>query len=100
MIRKKSKLAILIHEYSVVIFDLSARPQFAPNFRCKKRGAPLPPPESDSTSQNRFKVTDGALQEGCPSAAQRPGDRRPVPAPAPVPRGAGHRRGVCVGSSL
>ena len=55
MIRKKSKLAILIHEYSVFIFDLSARPQFAPNFRCKKRGAPLPPPESDSTSQNRFK---------------------------------------------
>ena len=40
MIRKKSKLAILIHEYSVFIFDLSARPQFAPNFRCKKRGAP------------------------------------------------------------
>ena len=94
MIRKKSKLAIKIHEYSVFIFDLSARPQFAPNFRCKKRGAPARVGQYITEPiQANFKVTDGALQE-------RPGDRRPVPAPAPVPRGAGHRRGVCVGSSL
>ena len=49
MIRKKSKLAILIHEYSVFIFDLSARPQTSGARKEVLR------PESDSTSQNRFK---------------------------------------------